>query len=156
MKKERDLLFCLVFLVVAYFVLLFLGGQTKNWFSVALFFLSVYMSIKSYFFKSDSSLFFAVLLLQLSIVYCANLNYILPFLCFVSIFGFCVTFAFFVNFLVFGKKTVFWLFLLNFLLNLPIFLYSIYCINLLLMLLFLCGVLMLAMALVSAKKYGKI
>ena len=156
MKKERNLLFCLVFLIVAYFVLLFLDGQAKNWFSIALFFLSVYMAIKSYFFKSDSSLFFAVLLLQLSIVYYANLNSILPFLCFASIFGFCVAVAFLVNFLVFGKKTVFWLSLLNFLVNLPFFLYSIYCINLLLMLLFLCGVLMLAILLVSTKKYGKI
>ena len=62
MKKERNLLYCFFVILAVYVAVLFALKGTKFfdcWFYVGLFFIGVYMLIKAYLFRSDSSLFLA-------------------------------------------------------------------------------------------------
>lgn len=142
MKKERNLLCCFFVILAVYVATLFALKGTKFfdcWFYVGLFFIGVYMLIKAYLFRSDSSLFLANLLVGFSVVGVLYLIYHVKTLicvanCFLS-----VAISFLFNFAFFHKKYDVYYFVFFFILFLALFLFSIYCINLLIMLLLLCG-----------------
>ena len=157
MKKERNLLivfFCLLFLYAI--ILIFFAVTRENWLSLALLLISIYLFVKTYFFRSDSSLFIAVLCVFLSITFNAmvikslSLNELSAFI------SMAVTYDFLLDYAIFGNKFCFWAFIANILTNLPIFLYTFHCINVILMILLLSGDLILLGAILLRKKYGKI
>ena len=157
MKKERNLLILLIILLIAYFVMLFFVPWFRNeWLSFALYFLSFYMFIKAYFFRSDSSLFFALIFLQCSFLLTEYVRTNYSLFQISSIFNLIITFSFFVDYLVFKSKFLFYSFLTNFFISLPTFLYAFNCINLVLMILLLCGVLLFFGATILKWKYEKI
>ncbi len=149
----------IVFFVLAIYYVLFLifvGSIRENWLSLALLFLAVYMSFKTYFFRSDSSLFMALFLLFLS--FFLNVNIIYNFTTFqiVAILLTAISVIFLIDYIIFGNVFCFWTFFVNFVINLPFLLYSFNCINLLLMLLFLSGEILLFFTTLMVKKYGKV
>ena len=157
MKKERNLLILMIVLLIAYFVMLFFVPWFKNeWFSFALYFLSFYMFIKSLFFRSDSSLFFALIFLQSSILMIETIKNSFNMFQLSTIFNLFITIAFFVDYLVFKSKFLFYSFLTNFFTSLPILLYAFNCISLVFLILLLCGVLLLFLATILKWKYEKI
>ena len=157
MKKERNLLILMIVLLIAYFVMLFFVPWFRDeWLSFGLYFLSSYMFIKAYFFRSDSSLFFALVFLQSSVLMIefVRINYSLFQLS--SIFNMIVSISFCVDHLMFKSKFLFYSFLTNFFTSLPIFLYAFNCISLVFLILLLCGVLLLFVATILKWKYEKI
>ena len=157
MKKERNLLILLIILLIAYFVMLFFVPTFRDeWLSFALYFLSFYMFIKAYFFRSDSSLFFALVFLQSSVLMIEfiKINYSMFQLS--SIFNLIISISFFIDYLVFKSKFLFYSFLTNFFISLPIFLYAFNCINLFFLISLLCGVLLFFGATILKWKYEKI
>ena len=159
LKRERNLSICFITLLIAYFVVLFfLNDATRkdNWFYIALLFESAYMFIKSYLFKSDSSLYFAVVIFALSLFGFFTKTYFdsTPFLISIFILSFC--FAHFFVFATFKKYAHFYTSIFLFLLFLPIFLYSFNCINLILMVSSICGVFLLIFLAGIFVIYGKI
>lgn len=152
MKKERNLLVTLAILFVAYIVMLFfLPGFKDNWFAFVLYFMSIYMFIKAYFFRSDSSLFFAVLFFQITFLFLDGTANDFNMFQLSSIINIMVAISFFLDFVVFHSKFTLYSFLTNFSLSLPVLLYSFNCINLILMILFLCGALLLSIAIIFKK-----
>lgn len=142
MKKERNLLYCFFVILAVYIATLFALKNTKFfdcWFYVGLFFIGLYMFIKAYLFRSDSSLFLANLLVGLSVVGILNQTYHIKTLTCVASCFLCVAISFLFNFAFFHKKYNVYYFVFFFILFLALFLFSIYCINLLIMLLLLCG-----------------
>ena len=128
MKKERNLLIIFVIFLIAYlFMLFFVQKFMDNWFSFFLLFMSAFMLIKSYFFRSDSSLFFSVLFWQISIIFFNELYKSLSTFQIGSLITTMVALAFFVDFLVFKSKFTFYSFLTNFSTSLPVLLYSFNC-----------------------------
>ena len=157
MKKERNLLIILTVLFAIYVVLFgFLDGFRKNWFSFFLYFVSVYMLIKAYFFRSDSSLFFSVLFMLSSVALTNNNLQTYSMFQISSVLNIIVSISFFVDFLFFQSKFTFYSFLTNFLLSLPVFLYAFSCINLILMILFLCGAIAILFFVLLLNRYEKI
>ena len=156
MKKERNLLSCFLIIFVAYFVMLFFNEfLSQNWFSFGLLFLAVFMTVKSYLFRSDSSLFLAVFLMYCFIIF-SGLFEEFSFFEVATFLSLASSLSLFLTFTIFGNKFCFWTSLTSFLLTFPIFLYITHCINLLLMILFLCGAIILAILLICLKRYGKI
>lgn len=152
MKKERNLLVTIIILLVAYIVMLFfLPGFRDDWFSFVLYFMSIYMFLKAYFFRSDSSLFFAVLFFQSTFLFLGGAKDGLSIFQLGSIINAMIASAFFICFLFFHSKFTLYSFLTNFSLSLPVLLYSFNCINLILMILFLCGALLLSIAIIFSK-----
>ena len=157
MKKERNLLIIILILMSCYGIFnIFVPQVRENWFSFGLLFLSVFMLIKTCIFRSDSSLFLTVLLLLSSIIFSKEIINISNFSQISSYFSMANCVALLIDYVFFYKKIILWTFLLNFFLSFPIFLFITHCINLLLMILFLCGAVVLAVTLTLVKKYGKI
>ena len=157
MKKERNLLITLIILFAIYVGLFsFVAGFRQNWFAFFLYFVSVYMLIKAYFFRSDSSLFFSVLALLSSLVFTSNSLQTYSLFQLSSILNMLVAMSFFVDFLFFQSKFTFYSFLTNFLLSFPVFLFAFSCINLILMILFLCGALAILFFVLLLSRYEKI
>ena len=157
MKKERNLLIILFILILTFaLVMIFSPESRANWLSFGLFFLSVYLFFKAYFFRSDSSLFLAVLLIQSSVIFSKEITNISSLFQISSYFSLANAFAFFVDWIFFGKKILLWTFLLNFFVNFPIFLFATNCINLFLMILFLCISTLLSVLIYVGRKNGKI
>lgn len=157
MKKERNLLILITVLLIAYFVMLFfVPWFGDEWLASALYFLSVYMFIKAYYFRSDSSLFFALVFLQSSVLMLESVKSNFSLFQLSTIFNLLITIAFFVDYLVFRSKFLFYSFLTNFFTSLPIFLYAFNCISLVFLILLLCGVLLLFLATILKWKYEKI
>ena len=157
MKKERNLLILLTILILTYSALLIFSPEFRaNLLSFGFLFLSAFLMIKSYFFRSDSSLFLAVLLFQSSVIFSKEITYISTFFQISSYFSLAVSISFFVDWLFFNKKILFWTFLLNFFISFPIFLFATHCINLILMILFLCLAMIISILLFIGRKYGKI
>ena len=159
LKREKHLLILLLALLIAYFVMLFFLDKTfvkQNWFYIALLFESIYLFAKSYFFKSDSSLYLGTLLFLLGIFgfILPNVYYSNTFLLSYLIFSFSIS-HFFV-FCFFKKYAHFYTFIFLFLLFLPMFLYSFNCINLLLMISSICGVVLLTILTGVFVIYGKV
>ncbi len=152
MKKERNLLITNIIFAMIYAILtLILPWFRDNWFSMVLYFVSMFMFIKSYFFRSDSSLFFAVLFFQISFLFMNKTNKFFTLFQLGSVINTMVALAFLVDFLVFNSKFTFYSFLTNFSVSLPILFYSFNCINLILMILFVCGALLLSIAIIFKK-----
>ena len=152
MKKERNLLITLIIFAVAYvFLIVFLQWFRDNWFAMVLYFISIYLFIKSYFFRSDSSLFFASLFFQVSFLFMNKTNESLSLFHLGSVINTMVSLAFFVAFLVFHSKFTLYSFLTNFSSSLPVLFYSFNCINLILMILFVCGALLLSVAIIFSR-----
>ncbi len=157
MKKERNLL--IVFGILAFFyawILIFVSEIRQNWLSLALFFMSVYMALKTYFFRSDSSLFLTVFLICLAFL--LSVEVVSSFSTFQigALIAISVSISFLIDYIIFRNVFCFWTFFVNFMTNLPILLYTFNCINLLLMILFLSGEILLLAAAFVMKKYGKI
>lgn len=141
-KKELFLLIFLLSLIVLYSLAMFLLASNNilnYWFVVGLFLISIYVLSKSIVFRSDSSLYLSILCFMISIfgtlanIYYFNLFTLISFL----LLSFSISHL--LLFLFFHKISNFWTFVFFFLLFLPVILYSFYCINLLIMLLFICG-----------------
>ena len=157
MKKERNLLIILLVLILTFASLMIFSPESRaNWLSFGLLFLSVYLFIKAYFFRSDSSLFFAVLLVLSSVIFSKEITNNASLFQISSYFSLANTIAFFVDWIFFGKKILFWTFLLNFFVSFPIFLFATNCINLFLMTLFLCISALVSVLIYVGKKNGKI
>lgn len=157
MKKERNLLIVLLLLAVLYFVCLAVFSAFRiEWLCFALAFLSVYLFIKTYFFRSDSSLFLALFLLFLSVLLEKNIVSIFSATQIIALIVFVVSIAFFVDYCVFGNVFCFLAFFVNFLISIPNLLYAFHCINLFFLILFLCGENVLFIIILLLRKYGKI
>ena len=142
----------LMVFLIAYFCMLFFVPYFKNnWFAFSILFMSVFLLVKAYFFRSDSSLFYSILLWQVSIIFFNNLNKSLTIFQIGSLINTMVAFAFFIDYLVFLSKFTLYSFLTNFSISLPVLLYSFNCINLVLMILFVCGALLLSIAIIFNK-----
>lgn len=155
MKKERNLLIIFFSLVLIYaLIMLLVVDIRQNWLSLSLFFISVYLFIKSYFFRSDSSLFLALLSLFCSVI--LNVNFVASFSTFQlgSLVSIALCAAFLLDWIIFHNSFCFWTFYVNIFTNLPVFLYAFDCINLLLMILSLCGAVVLVLSTLLIKKYG--
>ena len=158
LKRERNLIICLLTLLIAYFVMLFFLDKTyreQNWFYIALLFESAYLFTKAYFFKSDSSLYLATLVFFFAIFGLfaparQNVSVLIAYLL--------ISFAFahFSVFCFFKKYAHLFAFILLFLLFLPMFLYSFNCINLILMVSSICGVFLFAIMAGIFVIYGKV
>lgn len=157
MKKERNLLILLFGLFVIYALdLIFFDFVKQNWFIFAIGFISIYLMIKSYFFRSDSSLFLVFFSVMLIIILILNNVYGFSNMQLGSIISVAYSVAFLFVYLIFYNMFCFWTFFVNFMLNLPTLLFSFNCINLVLMILFLSGELVLFGIVLLLKKYGKI
>ena len=157
MKKERNLLVILLLLFIVYIVCFFVADYFKaNWLFFALAFLSVYMLAKTYFFRSDSSLFMATLLFFLSFILTKEISSFFSTTQVLSIILAFVSIAFFVDFCVFGNIFCFLSFFVIFLISIPNLLYAFHCINLFFLILFLCGENVLFFVILMLRKYGKI
>lgn len=155
-KKELFLLIFLSALLTMYAgILLFLSINKifNYWFITGLFLISVYLFAKSVVFRSDSSLYLATLCLCFC-VFSVVANYIYFNALLIIAFVF-LSFALshLVLYLVFNKISNFFIFIFNFLLFLPLILYAFYCINLLIMILFICGDIVTFGALYVSEKY---
>ena len=147
----------MIVLLIAYLVMLFFVPWFRDeWTSFALYFLSSYMFIKAYFFRSDSSLFFAFVFLQSSVLMIEFIKINFSMFQLSSIVNLIITMSFFIDYLVFKSKFLFYSFLTNFFISLPIFLYAFNCINLVYLILLLCGVLLLFLVTILKWKYEKI
>ena len=157
MKKERNLMIFLLCLLIIYSVFFACFSSFRDaWLIAALLFLSGYLFAKTYFFRSDSSLFLAVFLFLLSILMDKSVN--ISFSA-IQIFSLILCFAgisFFVDYCVFGNIFCFLAFFVNFLVSVPILLYAFYCINLFFLVLSLCGEIVLFFIILLLRKYGKI
>lgn len=159
LKRERNLLVCLVTLLIAYFVVLFFLEKTfrrQNWFFVALLFESAYLFTKAYFFKSDSSLYLGSFLFFLSVFGLASSNFQNSVVLLISYLLLSLALSHFMVYCFFKKHAHFFAFIFIFLLFLPMFLYSFNCINLPLMILSICGVFLFATLAGVFVIYGKI
>lgn len=157
MKKERNLLIVLLLLALAYFVcFLAFSGFKTDWLSFLIAFLSIYLFIKAYFFRSDSSLFLAVFLFFLSVILEKNVSSIFSVAQSVSLIIFFASIAFLIDYCVFDNVFCFLSFFVIFLISIPNLLYAFHCINLFFLILFLCGVNALFIIMLLLRKYGKI
>lgn len=155
MKKERNLLIIFFSLAIFYLIsLVFFEVLRKDWLSLNLLLIAAYLFVKTYFFRSDSSLFLAFLSLFASII--LNTNIVWNFSTFQagSLVSVAVCASFLLDWIIFHNSFCFWTFYTNFFTNLPIFLYAFNCINLTLMVLFLCGAVGLILSTLLIKKYG--
>ena len=155
-KKELFLLVFLFAILVLYAMALILLANFNLfnfWFVVGLLFLSLYMFAKAVVFRSDSSLYLATLCLIISVLGgLSGFIYLKPTILISFIF---LSFAIchLVLCLFFNKISNLFTFIFFFLLFLPLILYSFYCINLLTMILFICGDVVTFMALHICDKY---
>ena len=157
MKKERNLLIVLLLLAVAYFVCFLVFSVFKtDWLSFLIAFLSIYLFIKAYFFRSDSSLFLAVFLLFLSVMLERNISSVFSVMQIVVLIVFLMSIAFFIDYCVFGNAFCLLAFFVIFLVTIPNLLYAFHCINLFFLILFLCGENALLVIMLLLRKYGKI
>lgn len=156
MKKERNLFICFAILCILYALLLtFLNDNFVkiNWFYIGTFILSLFLFVKSYVFRSDSSLFLATSLLGFSFLGTVATKYSYNFITIMSFCVFILAFSNFSNYVFFNKIFNFYCFLFFILLFLPLILFSFNCINLILMISSLCGVIILFAILQFGRKY---
>lgn len=159
LKRERNLLFLLIALLIAYFCMLFFlesAFKKANWFYIALLFESAYMFTKAYYFKSDSSLYLSAFLLSFGLLGIFVLSQHFSVANLAAILTICFALSHFLVFCFFKKQFHLYTFIFLFLLFLPIFLYSFNCINLLLMVSSICGVFLLTILAGIFVLYGKV
>ena len=157
MKKERNLMIVLLLLAILYFgcFAVFSAFRT-DWLCFALAFLSVYLFVKTYFFRSDSSLFLATFLLFLSMFLQKNISSVFSVTQIIALIILFVSISFLVDYCVFSNVFCFLAFFVNFLISIPNLLYAFHCINLFFLILSLCGENVLFIIILLLRKYGKI
>lgn len=157
MKKERNLLILLCFLIVTEILFLsFLPVVRKNWFALSFLTISIYLFFKSYFFRSDSSLFLAVFCLQLSALLSTDIAFSISLNQLFSLVAMSISLSFLICYFVFHNIFCLISFLTNFLLTLPILLFFFNCINLIILISSFIGEIVLLLATLVLRKYGKI
>lgn len=157
MKKERNLVILLCFLILVEIILLiFLPITRENWLSMSLIIVSIYLFFKTYFFRSDSSLFLALFCLHLSVLLNTNFAFSISLNQLFSLIAMSISSSFLLCYLIFHNIFCFSSFLVNFLTTLPMLLYFFNCINLIILILSLSGEIVLLFAILTLKKYGKI
>ena len=158
-KKELYLMIVLVALLSLFAIAMFLMSSNnllKFWFEVSLFTLSLYLFVKSYIFRSDSSLYLGSICFLISLLIFTNKMVNMNILTIISFAVLCFGLTHLSLFLFFNKINNFFAFIFLFLLFLPLILHSFYCINLPLMLLLLCGDIVVFLVLHIRDKYERI
>lgn len=141
-RKELILLLSMLSLMVlciATVIFANIQGFSNFWFYIFVFYFSVYMFVKSYVFRSDSSLYLATLSFCLSVAGGLIQIFQFSFILILSLIIFCFSLSHLSLFLFFNKSVNFVIFIFLFLLFLPLILYAFYCINWLILILLLCG-----------------
>lgn len=148
-------MYCFFGLLATYIVALFFMMQVNlfnNWFYVGLSFIGIYLFIKTYFFRSDSSLFLGTIIFLLSVL--GGVSNIFNFSA-IFIIAHCILIVglgFLSIFTIFHNKSNFGAFIFFLLLYLPLILFSFYCINLVTMILLLCLDILIFLVLMLVRK----
>ena len=145
----------LVLFSIAVLMLSF-NNLLKFWFELGLLTLSLYLFVKSYIFRSDSSLYLGSVCFFISLLIFASKIVNMSTLTIFAFAVFCFALSHLLLFLIFNKIINFFTFIFLFLLFLPLILYSFYCINFALMLLLLCGDMIVFFVLYIRDKYERI
>lgn len=158
MKKEKYLKISLLWLIIIYIFSLIMFkilNISEHWFCLGLLFVAVFLFIKAYMFRSDSSLYLASLCLFFAVNGSLTIVYNLSAITTISLSVLCFSLAHLILFSFFHKLNNFYIFIFLFVLFLPIFLFAFYCINLRLMILLLCGEMLAGLLLHLGVKYGR-
>lgn len=148
-------MYCFFGLLATYIVALFFMVQFnmfKYWFYLGLSFIGIYLFIKAFFFRSDSSLFLGTIIFLLSVL--GGVSNIFNFSA-IFIIAHCiliVDLGFLSIFTIFHNKSNFGAFIFFLLLYLPLILFSFYCINLVTMILLLCLDILIFLVLMLVRK----